>query len=115
MPETQPTPPLEAIWRVNRGRATSWRAWDGEMVVYDDLSGDTLKLDVIAAAAFKTLLAGPAATTAIVEHLAVLLELEPDPRLRRVAEIALGRIAAAGLAEARPVTPEAAGRPDAIE
>lgn len=87
----------ENAWRIDAARAASWRVWGGELVVYDDLSGDTLKLDVVATAAFQTLLAGPASATAVTKRLAALLDLEADPRLHRVAEIALGRLAATGV------------------
>src|SRR3546814_9452376 len=39
--QTRPAPAGEqAVWRVNGARVSAWRAWDGEVVVYDDLSGD---------------------------------------------------------------------------
>ena len=89
------------MWRLNASHATAWRAWEGEIVVYDDVSGDTLKLDVITAEIFKLLAQGPATEDAIVSHLAQSLELDPEPKLYRLSEIALERLELANLAEAQ--------------
>jgi len=70
------------------------------MVIYDDTSGDTLKLDFLMAATFQRLLAGPATLPELVDCLAAALELEVDPRLRRLVEIALERFALSDLAVA---------------
>src|SRR3546814_5009708 len=43
----------QALWRVNRLRVSRWRMWGGEAVIYDDLSGDTLKLDAIMSEIFR--------------------------------------------------------------
>lgn len=100
-----PTAPFrDMMWRVVPDHATAWRAWDGEMVVYDDISGDTLKLDVIMAASFQRLLRGPATTSELVEGLAELLEMDEDPRLRRLVEIALERFVLCDLAVAEPLS-----------
>jgi PqqD family protein of HPr-rel-A system len=89
-------PPFAAsrndVWSLNPQHATQWREWDGEVVVYDDRSGDTLKLDVIAAETFKRLTLGPVRQDDIVQHLATILGLEPDPRLYRLTEITLERL-----------------------
>lgn len=29
------------MWRLTPGQSLAWRAWDGECVLYNDLSGDT--------------------------------------------------------------------------
>lgn len=94
-PDTQD----DEIWRVNREHASSWRSWDGEVVVYDDLSGDTMKLDVVMAEAFRCILGTPATQTQLVEHLASVFDLEADLRLQRLAEIAIERFVDTGLIE----------------
>lgn len=71
--------------------------WDGEIVIYDDFSGDTMKLDVVMAEIFKRLTQAAATQAEIVAYLASELDLEVDPRLERLTEITLGRFAASGL------------------
>src|SRR3546814_7272523 len=66
--QTRPAPAGEqAVWRVNGARVSAWRAWDGEVVVYDDLSGDNLKLDAVMSEIFRRLQQG-AATQRSEEH-----------------------------------------------
>src|SRR3546814_5380638 len=84
--QTRPAPAGEqAVWRVNGARVSAWRAWDGEVVVYDDLSGDTLKLDAVMSEIFRRLQQGAATQNALGEHLAATLEL-PETALRRSEE-----------------------------
>lgn len=99
----RPVPPSESLWRIAPEHATAWRAWDGEIVVYDDLSGDTLKLDVIMAATFQRLQQGAVSRDVVADHLAATLDLEGDPRLRRLAEIALERLSLSELIVAEPL------------
>jgi PqqD family protein of HPr-rel-A system len=84
-------------WRLNTPRVTSWRNWDGEVVVYDDLSGDTMKLDIVMSAIFRRMQQGTATTDDLVRHLAKVLDLEMDLRLQRLVEIALERFEDSGL------------------
>jgi PqqD family protein of HPr-rel-A system len=97
------------IWSLNSGHATQWHEWDGEVVVYDDCSGDTLKLDVIAAESFRLLTQGPARLEDLVHHLSAILELEPDPRLYRLTEITLERLQLSNLVVVKKA--EVAGKP----
>src|SRR3546814_8846040 len=86
--QTRPAPAGEqAVWRVNGARVSAWRAWDGEVVVYDDLSGDTLKLDAVMSEIFRRLQQGAATQNALGAHMAATLELpETDLRLVRLIE-----------------------------
>ena len=93
----------DRVWRLDPAHVAAWRAWAGEVVVYDDRSGDTLKLDVIAAEAFRLLSLGPVRQEDVVGHIAGVLDLEADPRLYRLTEIALERLAASNLAIAEPI------------
>lgn len=79
-------------WQVSRRHLESWRCWDGEIVIYDDLSGDTMKLDIIMSAIFRFMLQRPATQTAITEHLAVALDLTADKQLRHITAMALHRL-----------------------
>jgi len=97
-----PTLSDETLWSIDPAHATAWRAWDGEMVVYDDLSGDTLKLDVIMTALFQRLQQGPAGLRELVDGLGAVLEMEVDPRLHRLVEITLERFVLSELVVAQP-------------
>ena len=72
------------------------------MVVYDDVSGDTLKLDSIMTVIFLALTDRPSDSTGLVAHLAEVLEVENDPKLRQLIQIGLDRLAACGLVRGEP-------------
>ena len=86
-------------WRINTAHALSWRSWDGEMVIYDDLSGDTLKLEVLMAEAFRHLQKAPATLAELTAYLAEAFELEDDTRLALWATRMIERFENAGLIE----------------
>lgn len=93
----------QVVWRVNAPRVSAWRIWDGEAVVYDDFSGNTLKLDAVMSEIFRRLQQGPATMDALGKHLAAALDLrETDFRLVRLIEVALDRLDHCGLVAATP-------------
>lgn len=93
-------------WQVRRQHDVTWRAWDGEVVIYDDSSGDTMKLDIIMSEIFRFMLHGPATRSEIVRHLASAFDLEADGQLGHVTAVALHRLRAAALIQATsPVVP----------
>ena len=49
------------IWRLAPGQRLQYRCWDGECVLYNDLSGDTHLLDEFALALLEQLKAEPQA------------------------------------------------------
>ena len=61
-------------WRLASGQSLQYRCWDGECVLYNDLSGDTHLLDELALALLEELQAGPRCTA----RLAAAFELAPD-------------------------------------
>jgi len=71
-------------------------------VVYDDVSGDTQKLDPIMTVIFLHLLETPSCSTDLVSHLARELDVEDDPKLRQLTELGLSRLAGCGLVRAAP-------------
>lgn len=79
------------------------------MVVYDDLSGDTQKLDLVTAEVFKRLRQGEATLSQLTDHLAKALDLEGNRRLAHIAETAVTRLAAQGLVAQDLVQPQAGG------
>ena len=105
MADIPPSPSPETAWRIDSAHVTAWREWDGEVVVYDDLSGDTLKLDTIMSVIFDLLRDRTATTTQLAALLASTLDLENDPRVFQLTDLALHRLADSGL-----IAPEPSGR-----
>ena len=60
------------IWRLAPGQRLQYRCWDGECVLYNDLSGDTHLLDEFALALLEQLRSGPQAAA----QLAAAFELD---------------------------------------
>ena len=86
-------------WKVVGSRSQYWRSWAGEVVIYDDMSGDTLKLDPVMAEAFKRLLHGRASHSDLCDHIASAFDLEADPKVGDWVSEAIGRFRRSGLIE----------------
>lgn len=54
-------------WRVTPGQALRWREWQGEYVLYNDLSGDTHLLGADAIDLLLALRKAPAAESALID------------------------------------------------
>jgi PqqD family protein of HPr-rel-A system len=65
--------PLSPIWRLAPGQRLLYRCWDGECVLYNDLSGDTHLLDEFALALLEQLQGAPQAAA----QLAAAFGLDP--------------------------------------
>lgn len=98
-------------WRLNWACVSAWRIWDGEAVIYDDLSGDTLKLDVVMTEIFVRLQKDGASSEALAQHIARFLDLEADLRIERLVETAIQRFANCGLIEPVDAWPQTGGTP----
>lgn len=85
------------IWEVRHHPDITWRSWNGEVVVYDDLSGDTMKLDIIMSEIFRFMLPRPATRSQILDHLAAALDLKANDQLRPITAMALHRLREATL------------------
>jgi PqqD family protein of HPr-rel-A system len=94
----------QTAWQICRQRAGIWRDWDGEVVVYDDLSGDTMKLDAVVSEVFRLLLQGPLTMGQVIDHLVTAFEMAAGADVPNLAATALNRLKEAGL-----VTPLADG------
>lgn len=81
------------------------------MVVYDDLSGDTMKLNPYMSETLRCLQQAPASETTITRHLAETLEADADSRLQRWVARAIERFERVGLVEA-VAAPEQTGESD---
>lgn len=88
---------LQGLWQVGDQHAENWRSWDGEIVLYDDCSGDTMKLDIIMSEIFRFMLQRPVTVPAITDHLAETFDLAADEQLRRITGRALHRLREAAL------------------
>lgn len=64
------------IWQLRPGQALAYRDWDGEFVLYNDLSGDTHLLDDAAIELLLALQRGPASCAALAEVLRAAFEID---------------------------------------
>jgi PqqD family protein of HPr-rel-A system len=65
---------LSPTWRLTRGQRLLHQCWDGECVLYNDLSGDTHLLDEFALALLEQLQAAPQSTAQLV----AAFHIDPD-------------------------------------
>lgn len=79
----------------------SWRAWRGEVVVYNDVTGNTHHLGPLASEIFETLLARPATRVELVERIGQELKLEITTELHNAVTAAVEQFRDFGLVEAR--------------
>jgi PqqD family protein of HPr-rel-A system len=63
-----------ATWRLAPGQLLAHRCWDGEYVLYNDLSGDTHLLGAPAFALLQALGQGPAAEEALAQAIGMPLD-----------------------------------------
>ena len=73
--------------------------WDGNMVIYNPLSGDTHILDIIAGEALKAVGKNATPVAAIRRHVASFLEMPDDTRVAEHVERILARLDELGLIE----------------
>lgn len=87
------------IWRLASPEDLAWREWEGELVVYHDGSGETHRLDGLAAEIFEALLEHPSRSGELVLHIGERLGIDDTAELRRSVMSALERFQALSLAE----------------
>jgi len=87
-------------WRISAPQRLAWREWDGEIVVYNDLTGSTHHLGTLGSAVLSTLIQHPAplAASALVDTIAQAFEVAADTPLQREIERALIELAELRLA-----------------
>jgi len=88
-------------WQIIRDPPCLWRAWDDEIVVYNEASGDTHRLNPFIAEVFETLMAAPASLSLpeLGRRIAAALGIEDDAEFHRQLEAALRRLHGFGLLE----------------
>lgn len=72
---------MDRVWQLVRQPELLWRAWEGEIVVYNDASGDTHHLDPLAAEAFEAFLEAPIDTAGLTSRIAESLGVEKTTEL----------------------------------
>ena len=88
------------LWTGPASHAVAWREWDGEVVLYDDATGDTHHLDALGGEVLLTLIAHPQGIR-ITQILRDIGDGIDDPDVVRLAsevERVLARLAEVGLA-----------------
>ena len=95
-----------SLWRVPHSSALRWREWDGEFVVYHEPSGDTHRLNALAARVLHLLIAEGLSQATLTARL-LRSDSAQTPELRDCVEPTavvadlLNRLAELGLIEAR--------------
>ena len=74
-------PTRNVVWQVSEGSRLLWKSWDDEYVVFDDGSGYTHVLDLVAGEVLKVLEEAPADPSQLTRRVASRLDLTPDPKL----------------------------------
>jgi PqqD family protein of HPr-rel-A system len=91
-----------AMWRASHGSRLHWREWDGEFVVYDDVSGDTHRLNALSAKTLEIVAVSGVSLGPLTEQLALELALPLDDNLRSQVTEVLARLSDTGLIDILP-------------
>jgi PqqD family protein of HPr-rel-A system len=81
------------IYRLAEENGLVWRAWDGEIVVLNEASGDTHRLDLFASAAFEALLDAPTDVPSLTRRVAQELGVAADEPIHAAVRAALAKFA----------------------
>jgi PqqD family protein of HPr-rel-A system len=81
------------MWRITPGQLLAFRQFDDEIVVFNDLSGDTHLLGGSAMHVLSVLQQGPATREAVLASLAAALECAPDPEFEAEVDALLATLA----------------------
>jgi PqqD family protein of HPr-rel-A system len=87
------------MWRVVPGQLLAFREWDGEVVLFNDLSGNTHLLEGAALDVLHALQAQPADTAALAQRLAPHFDLDDDADLPAVLSDLIASLARLDLVE----------------
>lgn len=86
-------------WRTVGGNALHLKSWDGELVVYNALSGDLHVLDDQAAQILQALQQTPSDVLSLTQRLAEQWQCEPSDDLQREIEMTMSDMQALALVE----------------
>ena len=85
------------IWGVVRDPPCLWREWADGAVVYNEATGDTHRLNPLAAEMFHSLLAEPATLPQLTERVAHSIGIEIDEELARRVKAVVRQLRSFGL------------------
>ena len=86
-------------WRVPAGGTLPLRYWNGDYVVYNPLTGNTHVLDIVAGEVLKVIMAAPATSHDLYQHVADFLEIPNDFRAADNVDAVLAALDELGLIE----------------
>jgi len=69
---------LDRVWKIPDGARLEWSHFDEESVLFNPLSGQTHLLTVFAIDILEHVLRSSAAGSVLVDHMAVLYQIEPE-------------------------------------
>lgn len=87
------------MWRVVPGQLLAFREWDGEVVLFNDLSGNTHLLEGAALDVLHALHAQPGDTAAMAQRLAAQFDLDDGADLSAVISDLIATLAKLDLVE----------------
>jgi len=95
----------DVVWRALNAHAIESREWNGECVLYNDVTGSTHQLSVLGSLVMATLLAHPSgiAITALVRRIAHDADDVADDELQAAVEQTLAALAELRLAASVPI------------
>jgi PqqD family protein of HPr-rel-A system len=86
-------------WRVPVAGTLPLRYWNGDCVVYNPLTGSTHVLDIVAGEVLKVIMAAPATSRELCQHVAEFLEIPNDVRTADNVDAVLAALDELGLIE----------------
>ena len=89
----------QRVYRLATENGLFWRSWNGEIVVLNEASGDTHRLDLIAAATFEALLESPADLPGLARRVAADLGASDEARIAVALETVLATFLQLSLVE----------------
>jgi PqqD family protein of HPr-rel-A system len=101
---------MEIFWKASPGSLRHWRQWEGSVVLFDEISGDTHALDPLAAELLVHLQDHRRTASDLTLHIAAALGVSANEAFRAGIAVALDRLANSRLIEreppqGRPTTP----------
>ena len=87
------------MWQVSEGSCLLWNSWDNEYVVFDDGSGDTHLLDLVAGEVLKVLQEAPADSSQVTARVALRLDATPVVELAGRVQETIRKFREVGLIE----------------
>jgi len=94
---------MQDVWRIVRDPAPLWRAWDGEIVIYNVVTGSIHRFEPLAAEVFDLLNEMPSDLDALCERVTASLGLEKSAQLNDTLRAVLRQFQGFGIVEPEQV------------